>query len=297
MSLFAELADVKIADNQPVRVMGVINVSPESFFKGSVRTLTDDIGELARQMVREGADIIDVGAMSTAPYLSTEISVEEEVRRLTVAIKSITDIVDCPVSVDTTRASAAESAIKSGAAIVNDVTGLKHDQRMAKAIADNRVSAILMAHDPDGLVGDPIKRIQDALTSSVQLSRRAGIPDGKIVIDPGIGFFRMDGKGIGFSLTKEYPWYVWDCIVIRELSKLRTLGRPICVSASRKSFIGKILSLDKPDERLTGSLAAASIATFNGAHLIRTHDVAPTVQTVRIAENIKRLGGYAFSAP
>jgi dihydropteroate synthase len=228
--------------------------------------------------------------MSTAPYLPTEISVDEELRRLTTAIKTITDNVDCPVSVDTTRASAAESALRSGASIVNDVTGLKHDQRMAKVIADNGASAILMAHDPDGSEGIPIRRIQDALTVSLKLSRAAGISDAKIVVDPGIGFFRKDGKGIGFSPTKQYPWYVWDCTVIRELEKLRSVGRPICVSASRKSFIGKILNLDNPEERLTGSLAVASIAAFNGAHLVRTHDVAATVQAVRIAENIKRLG-------
>jgi dihydropteroate synthase len=291
MSVCAKLGDVKIGDGCPVRIMGVINVSPESFYKGSVSTQIDAIRRSAEAMVVDGAAIIDVGAMSTAPYLSTQISLEEEIHRLESAVRAINDTVHLPISVDTTRAEAAESAIKMGAKIINDVTGLKGDPQMAKIIAEYDVSTILMAHDSkDSRDDDPITRIKAALAESLNLSHTAGIDAEKLAVDPGIGFFRKEGKGIGFSPTKDLPWYAWDCTVIRELSKLRDLGRPLCVSASRKSFIGKILEHNRPEERLIGSLAAAAIATFNGAHLIRTHDVGESVEAVRMAENIRRLG-------
>ncbi|HXY82871.1 MAG TPA: dihydropteroate synthase [Candidatus Saccharimonadales bacterium] len=290
MSLYAELGNVKIGDEHPVRIMGVINVSPESFYKGSVKTDIEKIRRQAEVMVEQGADIIDVGAMSTAPYLSTNVSIEEEIHRLTPAIQTIADTVHLPISVDTTRAPVADAALSMGAIIVNDVTGLKNDQQLANVISKHNASAILMAHETEESERDPIARIKNALTSSLDLSRSADISDEKIVLDPGLGFFRQEGKGIGFSPTKKFPWYTWDCTVIRELGGLRDLQRPLCISASRKSFIGKILDLKKPEERLIGSIAAAAIATFNGAHLIRTHDVAESVQAVRMAENIRRLG-------
>jgi len=292
MPACAKLGDVKIGEGCPVGIMGVINVSPESFYKGSVTTQIDVIRRCAEAMVVDGAAIIDVGAMSTAPYLSTQISLEEEIHRLKTAVRVINDTVHLPISVDTTRAAAAESAIKMGAKIINDVTGLKSDPQMAKIIADHDASAILMAHDPKDSRrdDDPITRIRTSLAESLNLSHTAGIDTEKIAVDPGLGFFRKEGKGIGFSPTKNLPWYAWDCTVIRELSKLHDLGRPLCISASRKSFIGKILGHKRPEERLTGSIAAAAIATFNGAHLIRTHDVLESVQAVRMAENIRRLG-------
>ncbi|MGO9645555.1 MAG: dihydropteroate synthase [Candidatus Bathyarchaeia archaeon] len=292
MPACAKLGDVKIGEGCPVGIMGVINVSPESFYKGSVTTQIDVIRRSAEAMVVDGAAIIDVGAMSTAPYLSTQISLEEEIHRLKTAVRVINDTVHLPISVDTTRAAAAESAIKMGAKIINDVTGLKSDPQMAKIIAEHDASAILMAHDPKDMRrdDDPITRIKTSLAESLNLSHTAGIDTEKIAVDPGLGFFRKAGKGIGFSPTKNLPWYAWDCTVIRELSKLHDLGRPLCISASRKSFIGKILGHKRPEERLIGSIAAAAIATFNGAHLIRTHDVRESVQAVRMAENIRRLG-------
>jgi dihydropteroate synthase len=290
MSVCAKLGDVKIGDKCPVRIMGVINVSPESFYKGSVTTQIDAIRRCAEAMVVDGAAIIDVGAMSTAPYLSTQISLEEEIHRLESAVQAISDAVHLPISVDTARAEAAESAIKMGAKIINDVTGLKGDPQMAKIIAEYDVSTILMAHDSKDSRDDPITRIKAALGESLNLSHAAGIDAEKIAVDPGLGFFRKEGKGIGFSPTKGLPWYAWDCTVIRELSRFRDLGRPLCVSASRKSFIGKILGHERPEERLIGSIAAAAIATFNGAHLIRTHDVGESVDAIRIAENIRQLG-------
>jgi dihydropteroate synthase len=278
MKLVADLAGLRVGDAYPVRVVGVINVSPESFYKGSVVTGDEEIAAAALRMVEEGAEIIDVGAMSTAPYLQTEIPVDEEKRRLASAIKVVKGSVGVPVSADTTRSIAAEAAIKAGADIINDVTGLKGDPKMAKLVADYGVSLIMVAREVMPQSGQPIERVISALKQSLQIAEAAGISFDKIVIDPGIGFFRQT----------EYPWYIWDCSVIANLRKLRTLKRPIHVGASRKSFIGKILNQEDPGQRLFGSLSAAAIAVFNGAHLIRTHDVKATVEAVRLAEYVKK---------
>ena len=141
-----------------------------------------------------------------------------------------------------------------------------------------------------------MKRILAALKETLDLGAKAGVPEEKVVIDPGLGFFRREGRGFGFSPVKEFPWYEWDCTVIRELGQLQSLGRPSCISISRKSFIGKILGLQRPEERLVGSLAATAIAVFNGVHLVRTHDVSATVQAVRMAESIKKSGAYRSPA-
>jgi dihydropteroate synthase len=286
--VYGELRGIKLGDSYPVRVMGIINVSPESFYKGSVKSTKEGVSELAAAMVKEGADIIDVGGMSTAPYLETEISVEEETKRLTSAIRAIRDVVKVPISVDTPRAPPAEASLDAGANIVNDVSGLKHDPRMSEIIARHDASAILMAFETKGISGAQMERITSALRETLDLGSEAGIPLERIVIDPGLGFFRKDGRGFGFSPSNELPWYAWDCIVIRELGQLRSLGRPSCISISRKSFIGKILGIENPNDLLVGSLAATSIAVFNGVNLVRTHDVGATVQAVRMAESIRK---------
>jgi len=268
--------------------MGIINVSPESFYKPSISFGEDNLSQRAITMVKEGAEIIDLGGMSTAPYIQTEIPVEEEIRRLTSAIKVIRKVVDVPISVDTPRSSTASTALEAGATIVNDVSGLKYDSNMANVISKNHASAILMAHETIPHSGTPIERILASLQETLRLSDQAGIHRQKIIIDPGLGFFRREGKGYGFSLSKDLPWYAWDASVIRNLEQLRTLGRPFCISISRKSFIGKILDLENPNDRLNGSLAATAIAVLNGVNLVRTHDVAATVQAVRIAESIRK---------
>jgi dihydropteroate synthase len=278
MGLWAELAGVKVGDTYPVRIVGVINVSPESFYKGSVRTSSEEIVNTAVGMVKEGADIIDIGAMSTAPYLETEITEKEEVKRLVLAIKAVKQAVKIPVSADTIRSHSAEAAIKAGADIINDVSGLKNDARMVKVAAEYDVPLILVARERHEGDGTPIERVTAALRQSLSLAQKAGVPLEKVVIDPGIGFFRH---------TK-LPWFIWDCHVIANLEKLRVLKRPIHVGVSRKSFIGKILGQDSPEERLHGSLSAAAIAVFKGAHMVRTHDVASTIEAVRLAEHVRK---------
>jgi len=278
MSLLADLAGVKVGDDYPTRIVSVINVSPESFYKGSVKTSSEEIINSALNMVKAGADIIDIGAMSTAPYLRTEISTEEETRRLVSAIKTVTQTVNIPVSADTTRSKPAEAAIKAGAEILNDVSGLLNDEKMAGVAAEYNVPLIIVANEKRKSKGTPTERVIIAFNQSLNLAQEAGISLEKVVIDPGIGFFRRT----------ELPWYVWDCNVIGNLQKLRVLERPIHIGVSRKSFIGKILDQDKPEQRLYGSLSATAIAVFKGAHMVRTHDVASTVKVVRLAEQIRK---------
>ncbi len=278
MTITSELSGVKVGDGHPVRVIGVINVSPESFYKNSIKTSPDEIARLAKKIEDEGADIIDIGAMSTAPYLKTEISVEEEIRRLSMAIKIVKETVSLPISVDTTRSESAEEAVKAGADIVNDVYGLKGDGNMASVVAEYDVSLIIAAHAKRQSELNPIQRVTTMLQESLDLAREVEISDNKIVIDPAIGFIRK---------TK-WPWHVWDCYILKNLEYLRRLGRPVCVAVSRKSFIGRILNLENPEDRLFGSLSATAIAVYNNAHVIRTHDVSATLQTIRLTEFIKR---------
>jgi dihydropteroate synthase len=282
----ANLGGLIVGEGEPVAVIGVINVSPESFYHGSVHTTADDLAETALAMVEAGARLIDVGAMSTAPYLDTQISEEEEISRLCLAVEAIGKRVNVPILVDTPRAASARAALLAGATIVNDISGLKADPSMAFLVAEVHAGLIVMAHEREPVRGEPIPRLMAALSESLEIARRAGIRDETIVVDPGIGFFRRE-------LPDGMDWSLWDCEVLRELATLERLGRPICVGASRKSFIGALTGQEDPGSRLPGSLAAHAIAVVNGAHLIRTHDVAETVQAVRVAEAVRSAGARA----
>jgi len=281
----ANLAGIHVGDGYPVRVMGVINLSPESFFKGSVLTQSRHLAKTAEEMTLAGADFIDVGAMSSAPYLKTQISEEEESKRLSRGLSIIKKNTNRPISVDTSRVKPAEVALKAGAVILNDITGFAMtvtSQRFRPAlgnIAREFQGVILMAH-PVWLPHpspSPIKDVIGILTKSLRQAERLKIPKSRIAVDPGIGFFR-------------YPkinWWEWDVAVIRRLQQLKTLGRPIMVGLSRKSFIGHILGGKPPEDRLAGSLAATTAAVWNGAAIIRTHDVKETKEAIKIAESLK----------
>jgi dihydropteroate synthase len=274
MSVHANLAGLHVGDGFPVRLVGAINVSPESFYRGSVAQGEDALRERAERMVAEGADLLDIGAMSTAPYLTTEIPEAEEIERLTWAIGIVRKAVAAPVSADTKRARVALAALGAGADILNDVSGLRHDPGMAEVVARRARGAILMASQAEPDAADPIQTVRRLLEGTLRMARTAGVPEDRIVVDPGIGFFRRAA----------IPWHEWDCQVIRRLAELRALDRPLLVGLSRKSFIGKILGQADPGDRLVGSLAATAIAVANGAHLIRTHDVGPTREAVRMVE-------------
>jgi dihydropteroate synthase len=228
-------------------------------------------------MAAEGADALDIGAMSTAPYLKTEITEADEIQRLTCAIGIIRKAVAVPISADTKRGRVALAALDAGAVIINDISGLRHDPGMAEVVARRAQGVILMASETDPNARDPIGTVRGLLEESLQITWKAGVPEHRVVVDPGIGFFRRAAV----------PWHAWDCEVLRRLAELRTLDRPLLVGLSRKSFIGEVLGQADPGERLVGSLAATAIAVVNGAHLIRTHDVGPTREAVRMAEALR----------
>jgi dihydropteroate synthase len=261
-----------LAKGRPL-VMGVLNVTPDSFSDGG-RFLEPTAALVqARRLVDEGADIIDVGAESTRPYGGAiPVSLEEERRRLTAVLPAIIGL-GAPVSIDTMKAPVAAWALETGAAIVNDVWGLQRDPDMARVIGDRGAPVIIMHNrekaDP---AIDIIAAVTEFFSRSLEIAWQAGIAREQIVLDPGIGF----GKTPEQSIT---------CIA--RLDAWRGFNLPILVGASRKRFINAIVPAE-PSERLGGSLAAHLIAAENGAAIIRTHDVAPTVQALAVAAAIRR---------
>jgi dihydropteroate synthase len=285
----AKLGSVSLGAGFPVRIMAAVNISPESFYKGSVATTPREISVRVMSALEQGADMVDIGAMSTAPYLRNEISEERETSRIRAALRAIGEA-RVTISVDTLRASVAEAALKAGASVINDVSGLKADAGMARVVKEHGASLLAMAHSSGSSRATPIVQVRRALEQTLRVAEKAAIDEQNIVLDPGIGFFREEGAGRAYSPQKLMPWYEWDCHVLADLKRLEALRRPFCVGLSRKSFLGKIADLKDPEERLPASLAATAIAIMNGASMIRTHDVAETVQAARVAEAILRRG-------
>jgi dihydropteroate synthase len=277
MVAYANLAGLEVGDGHPVRIVGAINVSPESFYKGSVAADEATLRQRSERMAAEGADMLDIGAMSTAPYLETAISEAEEIRRLIWAIGILRSAVALPLSVDTKRFRVAAAAFDAGAAVINDVSGFRHDSALAKEAARRAQGAILVASENSPGAQDPIGTVRDLLRRSLSRADAVGVPRDRIVLDPGIGFFRKAALS----------WEAWDCEVVRRMGELRPLGRPILVGISRKSFIGKLLGREDPADRLPGSLAATTVAVLNGAHMVRTHDVGSTRDAIRMAEALR----------
>lgn len=252
-------------------VMGVLNVTPDSFSDGGKFAAPDQALAQARKMVADGADIIDIGAESTRPYGSEPVSAEEELRRLRPVLADVVAL-GIPVSIDSMKSDVVAWALDAGAAIANDVWGLQRDGGMAAAVAARGAPVIIM-HNRDR--ADPaidiMKDISAFFARSLEIAAKAGIPTGLIVLDPGIGF----GKTPPQSMT-----------VLARLSELRSFGLPLLVGASRKRFISTVAPAE-PDQRLGGSLAAHLIAAQGGARIIRAHDVAETVQALRVAAAIR----------
>ncbi|HEX6028675.1 MAG TPA: dihydropteroate synthase [Nitrososphaeraceae archaeon] len=277
------IGKVLVGDNYPARVMGIINTSPESFYKESIKTSTKEIVETAIEMQNSGADIIDIGSMSTAPYLQTIISIEEEIKRMKQAINIVRKSCNLPISIDTPRSRVAKEAIAFGANAINDITGLKYDKEMADIVSKSNLPVIVGAYNRNKSLPkanlDKISGTIKLLKESITIAKRAGISDDNIIIDPSIGFFRVDGKNPFFTEMKDVPWYSRDIEVISKLNNIKKLSKPICISVSRKSFIGKLLKLDTED-RLIPTLVCEVMSTLNGANLIRTHNVRETVQAL-----------------
>ena len=302
-------------------VMGILNVSPESFHPDSIHMSREALLGAAHRMVEAGAVLLDVGARSTAPYRSADPDEDEERRRLGAAVEWLAGKVSVPLSADTTRAGPARAALEAGAAVINDVSGLR-DPRLAELVAEHRAGLILVATPvvagaarpdsavggltqeragsfvagaarPDSAVGGltlerpgfeapdrwvPVHRVRELLREAMERARRAGIAEERVVLDPGIGFFRDEAV----------PWDEWDIRVLAGLTALHDLGRPLCVGVSRKSFVAALTGSTTPAERLAGSLAATTIAVLHGAALVRTHDVPETRDAIRVVERLRR---------
>ena len=253
-------------------IMGILNVTPDSFSDGG--RFLDPSGALdhARRMIAEGADILDIGAESTRPYGgAVPVPMEEEIGRLTPVLPQAVAL-GVPVSIDTMKAKVADWAIAAGAAIINDVWGLQREEAMARVATRWGVPVIVMhnrEHADPSL--DIIAEIAEFFARSLEIAANAGLPRQQIVLDPGIGFGKTPEQSM---------------IAIARLRELKSFGLPILVGASRKRFIARI-SPASPDHRLGGSVAAHLAAVANGAAIIRTHDVAETAQALRVAAAIE----------
>jgi dihydropteroate synthase len=257
-------------------VMGVLNVTPDSFSDGGMHRSIEESIDHGMTMVDQGADIIDIGGESTRPG-AAPTSIEEELSRVLPVIKRLAPSVNIPLSIDTRHAEVARRAIELGVEIVNDVSGLR-DPGMIGVLKDTGSAAVVMhmRGEPDSMQSntvydDVVGDVGAFLVSRVEEAARAGIDPSRIAIDPGIGFGK-DAKG--------------NLDIIRRLREFRSFGRPIMIGASRKGFIGKIVG-GESDERLTGSLVAATAAIMNGANMVRAHDVLETVKMARMADAIR----------
>ena len=268
MVVDTDICGIKVGDRYPSHVMGIINLSPESFYESSVVS-PDSALEIALKMVENGATFLDLGARSTWRF-SEQISKKEELERILPALKALEGNVDAVISVDTMFSKIAEEALKRGAGIVNDVSGFTADPRMIDVVADYGCPAVVMASRE--VPGDPLgmDSIIEALDSIIQAAEARGVKQEKLILDPAIGRWT----------DEKLP--IYDFETLDDFERLKIFEKPLLAALSRKSFIGDVL--EKPvTERLYGSLAAAAIAVYKGAHIIRTHDVPETFDVVKLS--------------
>ncbi len=254
-------------------VMGILNATPDSFSDGGRFSTAEAALAQAHRMAAEGADIIDIGGESTRPYGAVLVSAEEEWTRIGHLIAPVVAL-GAPVSVDTMKASIAARALAAGASIVNDVWGLQHDADMAQVIAAHDAGLVLMHNRT---VADPaidiFADIDAFFERSLEIAARAGVRRERIVLDPGIGFGKVPEQSLA---------------IIARLDRLKSYGLPLLIGLSRKRFIASV-SPSEPDRRLGGSIAGNLAAVRAGAAIVRVHDVAETVQALRVAAAIERL--------
>ncbi|MBI5379455.1 MAG: dihydropteroate synthase [Nitrospirae bacterium] len=274
-------------------LMGVVNVTPDSFYDGG--RYRDPERAVARglQLTAEGADLLDIGGESTRPG-ADPVPAEEELRRVLPVIRSLSRQIPIPLSIDTTKAAVAEEALAAGAALINDISGLRFDPALAAVAARREVPLILMhsrgtprtmqqAPHYDHLLEEIARELREAMAKATA----SGVPEDRILADPGLGFAKTADHNLQ---------------ILRELPRLQSLlGRPLVIGPSRKSFLGAVLSSTSalggqpggaspapPEERLEGTLAAVAIAAWHGARIVRVHDVAPALKVVRVVEAIKQ---------
>ena len=282
----AKLGKLTVGIKNKPTIMGIINVSPESFYKNSVKTTKSKISQTVKQMESDGAQIIDIGGMSTAPYLKTTVSEKQESNRITKAIKIVQNISNIPISVDTCRANVAKDALENGVEIINDVSGLKYDKNMPKTIEKFQPSLILCAYNKKIVSSRHVIETKRLLQESIKIAKSINISKNKIVVDPAIGFFRNSGTGFPFTKTKS-NWAERDVTVLQHLSSIKN-GFPLLVSVSNKSFLGKLTGKEDPRDRLYASLAAELLSLTKGADILRTHNVSATKDILSIYKKLAR---------
>jgi len=260
-------------------IMGILNVTPDSFADGGLYFDKSSAIERAYQIVEEGADLIDIGGESTRPG-SEPISIKEELIRTIPLIEAISKKIKVPISIDTYKSEVAKVALDAGASMVNDISGLRFDPRMPDVVSEYKVPVVIMhiKGKPQDMQQNPvydalIPEIIDYFRMGIKIATGAGISEDKIIIDPGIGF----GKTFAHNLE-----------IINNLYEFTLLEKPILIGPSRKAFIGKILGDVPATERLEGTAAAVSISIINGANVVRVHDVKETVKVAKVADAVKR---------
>ena len=277
MPQLTSIANLTVANGEPLvwgrrtYVMGIINVTPDSFSGDGLGSDLKAVAGLAVRYQEEGADFLDVGAESTRPG-STPITVQEELARLLPALESILSRVSLPVSVDTHKSPVARQAIQAGATIVNDVWGLKEDPEIATVASESGAGLIIMHNQGTPHYQDLIPDVLASLSQSLELARAAGVPQDSIILDPGIGF----GKTADHNLE-----------ILSRLSEFKTLGCPLLVGTSRKSTIGRVLDLP-PDQRVDGTAATVALSIAAGADLVRVHDVRQMARVCRMTDAVVR---------
>ena len=257
-------------------VMGILNVTPDSFSDGGRYINFSDAVSRGKKMIIEGADIIDIGGESTRPG-AQPVNAKEEMKRVIPVIRELSRIKGAVISIDTCKAVVAEAAIKAGANMINDVSAFRADKKMAKVAARNNVPVVLMhmLGNPRTMQGNPryedlIPEIISCLQNSISLGIKGGVSESRMIVDPGFGF----GKTVEHNLD-----------ILRRLKELKVLGRPILIGTSRKSTIGSILGLP-PEKRVEGTAATVTAAIANGANIVRVHDVAEMARVVIMSDAI-----------
>ncbi|MCF7886660.1 MAG: dihydropteroate synthase [Candidatus Marinimicrobia bacterium] len=271
-----KIQDQSIDISNRTRIMGILNITPDSFSDGGRFDSPDSAIKAALKMEKQGADIIDIGGESTRPG-AEPVSIEEEYKRVLPVIKGIRKKSDIPISIDTYKSKVAKKALSNGANIVNDISGLRFDSGMANTIARYDATVIMMhiQGEPRNMQDNPsyenlFDDILNYLETSIKIALDSGIAKDQIVLDPGIGF--------GKEWEANYR-------ILQHLNEFKSLGYPLLIGPSRKSFIGNLLNLP-PDQRLEGSLAAAVAGVMNGADIVRVHDVKETSRAIQVADKI-----------
>lgn len=266
-----KMRDKTLETGKKTYIMGILNMTPDSFSDGGMYNTLDKGMERALKMIQDGADMIDIGGESSRPGY-TPVSAEEELKRIMPIVKNLCSNTETIVSIDTMKSNVAEECLKIGAHIINDIWGLQRDHDMARVVADYGAGIVIMHNKDVAEYDDVVKEVIKFLEKSIDIALKAGIKNENIMVDPGIGF----GKNLEHNLT-----------LMKRLDELKCLGLPILLGTSRKSMIGKVLNLDV-GERVEGTAATVSVGIVKGADIVRVHDVKEMHRVAMMTDAIVR---------